>query len=54
MTYNLARALEKSGNHSESLKNYKKIYQVDISYKDVSKKIEEVYKKDTGSTSTTT
>ena len=46
MTYNLARACEKSGHNDDALVNYKKIYQVDISYKDVANKIEKFYKKD--------
>ncbi|MBN1521000.1 MAG: tetratricopeptide repeat protein [Candidatus Aureabacteria bacterium] len=54
MTYNLARTLEKLKKPEEALLYYKKIYQVDISYRDVAKKIEQFHSKDKGSTSTTT
>ncbi|MCK5707239.1 MAG: hypothetical protein KAI43_06250 [Candidatus Aureabacteria bacterium] len=54
ITYNLASTLEKAGKHDFAIEHYKAIYQVDISYKDISKKIEDFYKRDKGSTSTTT
>ena len=45
--YNLARALECSGSKQEASVYYKKIYEVDITYKDVKQKVEK--KKQAGS-----
>jgi len=42
--YNLGLAYEKMGKTQEAVDEFKKIYEVDISYKDVAKKIEEAYK----------
>jgi tetratricopeptide (TPR) repeat protein len=41
--YNLGLAYEKMGKTQEAVEEFKKIYEVDISYKDVAKKIEEAY-----------
>ncbi len=41
--YNLGLAYEKMGKTEEAVSEFKKIYEVDISYKDVAKKIEEAY-----------
>ena len=41
--YNLGTAYEKMGKHQEAVGEFKKIYEVDISYKDVAKKIEQAY-----------
>lgn len=41
--YNLGTALEKMGNTEQALFEFKKIYEVDISYLDVGEKIEEFY-----------
>jgi tetratricopeptide (TPR) repeat protein len=43
--YNLGTAYEKMGKIQEAVEEYKKIYEVDISYKDVAKKIEQAYNK---------
>jgi tetratricopeptide (TPR) repeat protein len=42
--YNLGLAYEEMNKPDEAVKQFKKIYEVDISYKDVAKKIEEAYK----------
>ena len=42
--YDLGRLYEKMGEHQKALSKYKQIYETDISYRDVSKKIEEAYK----------
>ncbi len=41
--YNLGTAYEKMGKSQEAVEEFKKIYEVDISYKDVAKKIEQAY-----------
>ena len=43
--YNLGTTLEVTGKIEEAMEAYKKIYEVDISYRDVSQKIENFYKK---------
>ncbi len=43
ITYELGKTFEAMGRTEEALKEYKKIYEIDISYKDVSKKIESMY-----------
>ncbi len=42
--YDLGRVYEKMDEHQKALSKYKEIYEVDISYRDVSRKIEEAYK----------
>ncbi len=41
--YDLGRVYEKMGEKDRAVEKYKEIYEVDISYKDVAKKIEEAY-----------
>ncbi len=43
--YDLGRVYEKMGEGEASLSEYKKIYEVDIDYRDVAEKIEKAYKK---------
>ncbi|MFH1857232.1 MAG: tetratricopeptide repeat protein [Candidatus Omnitrophota bacterium] len=43
--YNLAQTYEEMGNAESAVEEYKKIYESDITYKDVAKKIEAAYKK---------
>lgn len=42
--YNLGSTYEQMGKIDEAVNEYKKIYEVDISYKDIAKKIEDAYK----------
>ena len=42
--YQLAQVYEKMGEKERALSEYKKIYEVDIIYKDVTRKIEDAYK----------
>jgi tetratricopeptide (TPR) repeat protein len=43
--YNLAQTYEEMGQKEQAIEQYKKIYESDINYKDVAKKIEETYQK---------
>ncbi len=42
--YRLGLLYEKMGERDQALSEYKKIYEVDISYKDIAQKIEAAYK----------
>lgn len=42
--YNLGKSLEAMGKRDEALTQYKKIYEADISYRDIAKKIDEFYR----------
>jgi len=43
LTYNLASVLEKMGKREEAIKHFEAIYGVDITYRDVAKKVDDYY-----------
>jgi DNA-binding SARP family transcriptional activator len=43
--YYLAKTYEASGNEEKALESYKEIYQADVNYLDVGKKVQEFYNK---------
>lgn len=43
IVYNLAQVLEATGDKTAAIEQYKQIYQVDMAYRDVAKKVEESY-----------
>ncbi|MCD5398081.1 tetratricopeptide repeat protein, partial [candidate division NPL-UPA2 bacterium] len=45
--YQLGQLYEKMGEKKQALSQYKKIYEIDIAYKDIAQKIEAAYKTDT-------
>ena len=43
ITYSLGSILEKMGKKEEAIEHYKRIYEVDVGYKDVAKKVDDYY-----------
>ena len=43
LTYTLGSVLEKMGKKEEAIEQFKKIYEVDVSFKDVAKKVDDYY-----------
>ena len=43
LTYSLGSILEKMGKKEEAIEHYKQIYEVDVAYKDVAKKVDDYY-----------
>ena len=43
LVYNLGSTLEKMGKKDEAIEQFKLIYEVDIGYKDVAKKVDDYY-----------
>jgi len=43
LTYSLGSILEKMGKKEEAIEHYKRIYEVDVAYKDVAKKVDDYY-----------
>ena len=43
LTYSLGSILEKMGKKEEAIEHYKRIYEVDVGYKDVAKKVDDYY-----------